>query len=50
MTGRGAERDSERVVVGLVSEMSKVFNTKTRAPYMVPLQTVQLSEVKLRLW
>jgi hypothetical protein len=49
VTARGADKDSERVVVGLAAEMSKIFNTKTRTPFMVPLQTVQLSEVKLRL-
>jgi hypothetical protein len=46
ITARGAENDSERVVVGMVQEMSKIFNTKTRAPFMVPLSTVLLSEVK----
>jgi len=49
IAARTNEKDSERVVVGFASEMSKVFNTKTRAPYMVPLQTVLLSEVKQRL-
>jgi len=37
VTARTAEKDSERVVVGFVEEISKVFNTKNRAPYMVPL-------------
>ena len=40
------ERDEVRVIVGVIPERSRVFNTKTRAPYMVPLETVKLSEVK----
>lgn len=33
-------------MTGLIPELAKVFSTKTRAPYMVPLQTMLLSEVK----
>lgn len=40
------QRDEARVIVGVVPEMSRVFSTKTRAPYMVPLETVKLSEVQ----
>jgi len=40
------ERDDIRVIVGVIPEKSRVFNTKNRAPYMVPLETVKLSEVK----
>jgi len=40
------ERDEPRVIVGVIPEKARVFNTKTRAPYMVPLETVKLSEVK----
>lgn len=43
------DEGSVRVVTGLAASMSRVFNTKTRAPYMVPLQTVKLSEVRERL-
>ena len=39
------KRDNARVIVGVVPEISRVFSTKTRAPYMVPLETVMLSEV-----
>ena len=39
-------RQETRVVTGLVPELAKVFSTKMRAPYMVPLQTMLLSEVK----
>jgi hypothetical protein len=37
------------VVVGLIPELAKVFNTKTRAPYMIPFETVSLREVKEKL-
>ena len=46
ISSRGQEKDSERVIVGLASKLSRVFNTKSRAPYMVPLETVELAEVK----
>jgi hypothetical protein len=38
-----------RVVVGVVPELARVFSTKMRAPFMVPLQTVLLSEVRAYL-
>jgi hypothetical protein len=43
-------RDEARVIVGVVPEISRVFSTKTRAPYMVPLETVKLSEVQQILY
>lgn len=40
------QRDEVRVIVGVIPEISRVFNTKTRTPFMVPLETVKLSEVQ----
>ena len=47
---RSSPTDNDvRVIIGVLPELAKVFNTKTRAPYMVAFETVALSEVEERL-
>lgn len=38
-----------RVIMSIRPELSKIFNTKTRAPYLVVFETVSLEEVKEKL-